>query len=117
MYVTANMFFSFVLCYTIASKILSFMCNNLINLYAVTKDGHYFLSILEKETTRLLVLAEQAEKELEQPDLIEEAKGYLRSASGKAKLLVSQKMQQFRGLCTNNIKQVCWKVYIEEKTV
>ncbi|GJQ66346.1 vlc [Trypoxylus dichotomus] len=72
----------------------------------VTKDGHYFLSILEKETTRLLRLADQAEKELEQEDLPEEAKGYLRSASGKAKLLVSQKMQQFRGLCTNNIKQV-----------
>ncbi|KRT84549.1 hypothetical protein AMK59_2122, partial [Oryctes borbonicus] len=72
----------------------------------VTKDGHYFLLILEKEATRLLDLADEAEKELEQEDLPEEAKGYLRSASGKAKLLVSQKMQQFRGLCTNNIKQV-----------
>lgn len=72
----------------------------------VTKDGHYFLIILDKEARRLLILADQAEKELEQSELSEEAKGYLRSASGKAKLFVSQKMQQFRGLCTNNIKQV-----------
>lgn len=96
------------LCSIMGSKILLYIYDNLLNSYsdAVTKDGHYFLSILEKEATRLLALADQAEKELEQVDLIEEAKGYLRSASGKARLLVSQKMQQFRGLCTNNLKQV-----------
>lgn len=90
------------------SEIFIFIYNNFLNTHPNTavKDGHYFLSILEKEATRLLGLADQAEKELEQEDLLEEAKGYLRSASGKAKLLVSQKMQQFRGLCTNNIKQV-----------
>ncbi|KAI4468546.1 disks large-associated protein dap sap90/psd-95-associated protein [Holotrichia oblita] len=81
-------------------------CNGNGDEAALVKDGHYFLSILDKQATRLLGLADQAEKELDQEDLPEEAKGYLRSASGKAKLLVSQKMQQFRGLCTNNIKQV-----------
>lgn len=71
------------------------------------KDGRYFLKILENETKRLLALAAVAEKELEANlDLCEEAKGFLRSASGKAKLLVSQKMQQFKGLCTKNITQV-----------
>lgn len=74
---------------------------------AEEKDGHYFLEILEKENDRLLVLADTAEKYLKIPDLPEEAKGVLRSASGKARLLVSQKMQQFKGLCTKNITQVC----------
>lgn len=72
------------------------------------KDGHYFIRILENECNRLLVSAELAEKELEDPDLTEEAKGFLRSASGKARLLVSQKMQQFKGLCTKNITQVMY---------
>lgn len=67
------------------------------------------MKILDTEAKRLLNMAEQAEIELQNPDLSEEAKGYLRSASGKAKLLVSQKMQQFKGLCTNNIDQVCAK--------
>ncbi|XP_049822340.1 uncharacterized protein LOC109599490 [Aethina tumida] len=69
------------------------------------KNGHYFLQILEEQTTRLLGLAEKTEKELSTPDLPEEIVGKIRSAAGKAKLLVSQKMQQFRGLCTNNINQ------------
>lgn len=76
-------------------------------LFSGQKDGHYFIEILENEAKRLLVLAEEAEKELEEnQNLSEEAKGYIRSASGKAKLLVSQKMQQFKGLCTKNITQV-----------
>lgn len=71
------------------------------------KDGHYFLKILEKETKRLLRLADTIENELETiPNLSEEVKGKLRAASGKARLLSSQKMQQFKGLCTNNITQV-----------
>ncbi|KAB0803276.1 hypothetical protein PPYR_00246 [Photinus pyralis] len=70
------------------------------------KDGHYFLRILEAETVRLLRMADKVEKELEETeDLSEEIKGKLRSASGKARLLTSQKMQQFKGLCTNNLTQ------------
>ena len=75
-------------------------------LSEVVRDGHYFLAVLDKETQRLLALADKAEHDLEIPDLSEEAKGYLRSAFGKARLLVSQKMQQFRGLCSNNVAQV-----------
>ncbi|KAF5284103.1 hypothetical protein FQA39_LY17114 [Lamprigera yunnana] len=70
------------------------------------KDGHYFLCILETESNRLLSMADKIEKELEElQNLSEDVKGKLRSASGKARLLVSQKMQQFRGLCTNNLTQ------------
>lgn len=69
------------------------------------KDGHYFIRILEEQTARLLELADKAENELNTPNLSEEVIGKLRSASGKARLLVSQKMQQFKGLCTNNITQ------------
>nr|XP_022920088.1 disks large-associated protein 4 isoform X2 [Onthophagus taurus] len=73
---------------------------------STVKDGHYFMMIIEKESQRLLALAIKAEEELESPDLSEDAKGFLRSASGKARLLVTQKMQQFKGLCRNNVTQV-----------
>lgn len=71
------------------------------------KDGHYFLEICVKESSRLLNLADQTEVEAEKSDLPEEVKGKLRAAYGKARLLVSQKLEQFKGLCANNINQVC----------
>lgn len=58
------------------------------------------------EVDRLLKLAIQAENEAEQENLSEEVRGKLRSAYGKARLLVTQKMEQFKGLCANNINQV-----------
>ncbi|XP_026829271.1 uncharacterized protein LOC105278196 isoform X2 [Ooceraea biroi] len=72
------------------------------------KDGHYFMKLLKQETDRLLSLAASAEAELASGDvaLPEEAAGKLRSAAGKARLLASQKMQQFEGLCQKNINQV-----------
>lgn len=72
------------------------------------KDGHYFMKLLKQETDRLLSLAASAEAELASDTvaLPEEAAGKLRSAAGKAKLLTSQKMQQFEGLCQKNINQV-----------
>ncbi|CAG9765864.1 unnamed protein product [Ceutorhynchus assimilis] len=72
---------------------------------SIEKDGHYFLRILEEQTSRLLAIADRVESEIETPNLTEEVIGKLRSAAGKAKLLVSQKMQQFKGLCVNNINQ------------
>lgn len=72
------------------------------------KDGHYFLDLEKKETERLLALSVTAEKELENlqnQDVSEEILGLLRSASGKARLLATQKMQQFEGLCYNNINE------------
>ncbi|XP_039309528.1 uncharacterized protein LOC105196174 isoform X2 [Solenopsis invicta] len=72
------------------------------------KDGHYFMKVLKQETDRLLSLATSAEAELasDTVTLPEEAAGKLRSAAGKARLLASQKMQQFEGLCQKNINQV-----------
>lgn len=62
------------------------------------RDGHYFLKILKNETDRLILLAKKVEDEMEEKtDLPDETLGYLRSASGKARLLVNQKMQQFEG--------------------
>ncbi|XP_072394700.1 uncharacterized protein vlc isoform X2 [Diabrotica undecimpunctata] len=78
--------------------------NNIKN-GSVEKDGHYFIKILEDQNKRLLELAARVEDDISTPDLSEEVIGKLRSASGKARLLVSQKMQQFKGLCTNNINQ------------
>ena len=50
-------------------------------------------------------LANYAESELSAniATLPEEAAGKLRSAGGKAKLLATQKMKQFEGLCQKNI--------------
>lgn len=76
---------------------------------AEEKDGHYFIKLLKQETDRLLSLAASAEAELANGDTValpEEAAGKLRSAAGKARLLASQKMQQFEGLCQKNINQV-----------
>ncbi|XP_012285584.1 uncharacterized protein LOC105702525 isoform X2 [Orussus abietinus] len=74
-----------------------------------TKDGHYYIKLLKEQTSRLLSLASKAEAELADSDpavLPEEAAGKLRCAAGKARLLASQKMQQFEGLCQKNINQV-----------
>ncbi|CAK1548984.1 unnamed protein product [Leptosia nina] len=73
------------------------------------KDAYYFLDLEKKETERLIALAAGAEKELEslqnQENISEEVLGLLRAASGKARLLATQKMQQFEGLCYNNINE------------
>ncbi|KAG5894780.1 hypothetical protein JTB14_005216 [Gonioctena quinquepunctata] len=69
------------------------------------KDGHHFLLVIEVQAKRLLKLAARVEEDISTPGLSEEMVGRLRSAAGKAKLLVTQKMQQFRGLCANNINR------------
>ncbi|XP_067004695.2 disks large-associated protein 5 [Anabrus simplex] len=67
-------------------------------------DGHYFLKVLKKEMDRLENLASEAERELADGDsLPDDARGKLRVASCKARLLMKQKMQQFHGLCKINI--------------
>lgn len=71
------------------------------------KDAHYFLKQLKEEQNRLLNIAAEIEKYSDaltsNPDITEDTMGILRSASGKARLLVSQKMKQFEGLCHNNL--------------
>ncbi|VVD00871.1 unnamed protein product, partial [Leptidea sinapis] len=75
----------------------------------MAKDAHYFLALEKKETERLIALAVGAEKEREnlekEGNVSEEVYGLLRSAAGKARLLATQKMQQFEGLCYNNLNK------------
>ncbi|KAL5287498.1 DLGAP1 family protein [Megaselia abdita] len=74
---------------------------------SVVKDGNHFLQLVEAEQTRLLNLAKNIENELDdllaKGEVSEEVSGQLRSASGKARLLVNQKLKQFKGLCHNNL--------------
>ncbi|XP_037946436.1 uncharacterized protein LOC119678590 isoform X3 [Teleopsis dalmanni] len=73
------------------------------------RDGNYFLNILKSEQDRILKLADEAEIHIEMlsanPEIPEDSLGFLRSASGKARLLVSQKMKQFEGLCHSNLNR------------
>ncbi|PSN49258.1 hypothetical protein C0J52_08199 [Blattella germanica] len=70
------------------------------------KDGHYFLKLLKQEIDRLNGLVEVAEADLANGEALpEEALGKLRAASGQARLLIRQKLQQFEGLCHKNIAQ------------
>ncbi|XP_055848641.1 disks large-associated protein 1-like isoform X2 [Episyrphus balteatus] len=78
---------------------------------AYHKDGHYFLKLLQSEKSRLLTMADQAERDMcvlttnssANNEISDEIFGILRSVSGKTKLLVSQKFKQFEGLCHSNL--------------
>ncbi|XP_058062027.1 uncharacterized protein LOC131212251 [Anopheles bellator] len=73
-------------------------------------DGNYFLQILRNEQNRLQTMATSVEKEIQKLKangvvLCEEIDGYTLVAVGKARLLCSQKMKQFEGLCYTNLNQ------------
>lgn len=74
----------------------------------VHRDGNYYLKQLSSTRDRLVSTAENLDKELEvllgAPDTPEDVIGTLRSASGKARLLASQKIKQFEDLCHKNLK-------------
>lgn len=63
------------------------------------KDGDYFLGVAEAEENRLTLLCSKCEMELQSESVTEEACGKIRSAVGKANLLISQKFRQFQDLC------------------
>jgi len=67
------------------------------------RDGHYFIKILENEIFKF----EEQICDFEEEDLSnipdEEVRDSILAAVGKAKLLMSQKLTQFRGLCDKNI--------------
>lgn len=76
----------------------------------VDKDGNYFLQVLKNEQNRLLTMAADLERDVEQSkadgvEISEEVAGYVLVAAGKARLLCSQKMKQFEGLCYKNLNQ------------
>ncbi|XP_037535034.1 disks large-associated protein 4 [Nematolebias whitei] len=67
------------------------------------RDGHWFLKLLQAETGRMEGWCQQMEQEVKDNQLSEEVLGKVRSAVGSAQLLMSQKFQQFRGLCEQNL--------------
>ncbi|XP_076610501.1 disks large-associated protein 4 isoform X3 [Chaetodon auriga] len=67
------------------------------------RDGHWFLKLLLAETGRMEGWCQQMEQETKDNQLSEEVLGKVRSAVGSAQLLISQKFQQFRGLCEQNL--------------
>lgn len=77
----------------------------------LVKDGNHFLQVMKNEQNRLLTMAADIEREVEQcktdgVEISEEVAGYVLVAAGKARLLCSQKMKQFEGLCHNNLNQI-----------
>ncbi|KAL2090588.1 hypothetical protein ACEWY4_012851 [Coilia grayii] len=70
---------------------------------ACRRDGHWFLKLLQAETGRMEGWCQQMDKETKEHQLSEEVLGKVRSAVGSAQLLMSQKFQQFRGLCEQNL--------------
>ena len=67
------------------------------------KDGNWFLSELNRETLSIKEKVDQTEKILSETNLNEEIAGKLRAAIGKANLLMSKKLTQFKELCYKNI--------------
>lgn len=69
------------------------------------KDGHYFLKVVEGVVKAIEAQVAEIESNLKESgsEMSEEVRGKVLAAIGKARLLVSQKIQQFQGLCHKNI--------------
>ncbi|XP_077458581.1 disks large-associated protein 4 isoform X2 [Stigmatopora argus] len=67
------------------------------------RDGHWFLKLLQAEAGRMEGWCQQMDQETKENELSEEVLGKVRSAVGSAQLLISQKFQQFQGLCEQNL--------------
>ncbi|XP_068598093.1 disks large-associated protein 4 [Brachionichthys hirsutus] len=70
------------------------------------RDGQWFLKLLQAETGRMEGWCQQMEQETKDNQLSEQVLGKVRSAVGSAQLLMSQKFQQFRGLCEQNLNVI-----------
>ncbi|XP_072223713.1 disks large-associated protein 4 isoform X2 [Leuresthes tenuis] len=70
---------------------------------ACLRDGNWFLKLLQAETGRMEGWCRQMEQETKDNKISEEVLGTIRSAVGSAQLLISQKFEQFRGLCNENL--------------
>ncbi|TRY98599.1 hypothetical protein DNTS_005284, partial [Danionella cerebrum] len=67
------------------------------------RDGRCFQKLLQAETQRMESWCQQMEEETKDKRISEEVLGKVRSAVGSAQLLMSQKFQQFQGLCEQNL--------------
>ncbi|XP_055951878.1 uncharacterized protein LOC129987909 isoform X3 [Argiope bruennichi] len=70
------------------------------------KEGYKFLNLIDVEKEKIQAQIKQLEEELAtNTSLSEEISGKIRAACGKANLLITQKFEQFRGLCWKNIEE------------
>lgn len=71
----------------------------------VVKDGHYFLKVVADEVARIEAEVAKIDALFEENSgkMTEEVRGKVLAGTGKAKLLISQKIKQFCGLCQKNI--------------
>ncbi|XP_021164760.1 disks large-associated protein 1 isoform X3 [Fundulus heteroclitus] len=67
------------------------------------RDGRWFLKLLQAETDRLEGWCRQMELDQRENELPEDILEKMRAAVGSAQLLISQKFQQFRELCEENL--------------
>ncbi|XP_051542722.1 disks large-associated protein 1-like isoform X1 [Myxocyprinus asiaticus] len=67
------------------------------------QDGRWFLKLLQAEVERMEGWCQQMQQDEQKNELPEEILGKIRSAVGSAQLLMSQKFQQFRELCEENL--------------
>ncbi|XP_077100514.1 disks large-associated protein 1 isoform X3 [Siphateles boraxobius] len=67
------------------------------------QDGRWFLKLLHAEVERMEGWCQQMEQDERENELPEDILGKIRSAVGSAQLLMSQKFQQFRELCEENL--------------
>lgn len=72
-----------------------------------TKDGHYYLDLVDKERSFIIQQVNEAEEILknQEAELDDDTVGRIRSAIGKANLLINKKFKQFEGLCDSNINK------------
>ncbi|KAK4472902.1 hypothetical protein MN116_004109 [Schistosoma mekongi] len=74
------------------------------NRLVIKVDGNFYLQQVDETEKELLNKVSEIETDLNNEiDLDDEVSGLLRTASGKAKLLISEKFCQFRGLCHQNL--------------
>ncbi|XP_024247350.1 disks large-associated protein 1-like isoform X2 [Oncorhynchus tshawytscha] len=67
------------------------------------RDGRWFLKLLQAETDRMKGWCRQMKQDEQENDLPDDILGKMRLAVGSAQLLMSQKFQQFRELCEENL--------------
>ncbi|XP_041752100.1 disks large-associated protein 1 isoform X3 [Coregonus clupeaformis] len=67
------------------------------------RDGRWFLKLLQAETDRMKGWCRQMEQDEQENDLPDDILGKMRLAVGSAQLLMSQRFQQFRELCEENL--------------
>ncbi|XP_056149159.1 disks large-associated protein 1 [Lampris incognitus] len=67
------------------------------------RDGRWFLKLLQAEKDRMEGWCRQMELDQQENDLPDDVLGKMRSAVGSAQLLMSQKFQQFKEVCEENL--------------